>query len=462
MSRQALRARLQRTALVSLTVTILLLVAKMMVWASTGSIAILSQALDSALDLVALGLMYVGVRVGARPADESHHYGHGKAENLAAFAQTLILGAVVLSVALDAARALGSPPSPVSAPWYAFALLGASALIDALRARYLAVAARSGSSEALSAGALNVLTDTGTALVALASLALVRLGFERADAIGGLLVAVAVGWAAVRVGKRSVDILMDRAPGAPVQVIAEAAAAAPGVSEARRVRVRRSGGQLFTDVTVTAGRTKSLERSHAIAEEVERAIERVSPGSDVVVHVEPVPEDDGVLERIQAAASRNDDVYQVHNVLVHTVEHGGRERMRVSLHAKVNPRLSLDEAHALSDDIEASIAEELGPEVRVDTHMEPLEPTMVGRDVSSERSDIVAEVRRMTLEEEDVVDCHEVLVTDTGEHVAVVAHVRGRKDLPLARLHEASERIEKRVGEKLPDVGSVLIHFEPA
>nr|MBA3429939.1 cation diffusion facilitator family transporter [Actinomycetota bacterium] len=188
MSRHPRAARAERTALVSLLVTVVLLGAKVMVWASTGSLAVLSQGLDTALDLVALGLMYLGVRIGGRPADESHHYGHGKAENLAAFTQTLILGTVVVVVAVDASRSLVGTPLRVSTPWYAFALLAGSALIDAVRARYLVVAARSEGSEALRAGALNVITDTGTAVVALASLALVRVGVVRADAAGGLLV----------------------------------------------------------------------------------------------------------------------------------------------------------------------------------------------------------------------------------------------------------------------------------
>ena len=195
---------------------------------------------------------------------------------------------------------------------------------------------------------------------------------------------------------------------------------------------------------------------------MEREIERVAPGTDVVVHVEPVSETSGLVERVQAAASRVPDVHEVHNVLVHAFDEGGRRRLQVSLHAKVTPDLSLAEAHDVSERVEEAVAQELGGGARVDSHIEPLERTSFGRDVTSARQDIVSEVIRAALEEPDVIDCHEVLVTSAAGNLSIVAHVRGRKDLPLARIHEASERVEQRIVSEHSDVASMVIHFEPA
>ena len=451
-----------RTAAVALAITCLLTLAKVAVWIATSSLAILSQALDSALDIVALGLVFFGVRIAAKPADESHHYGHAKAENLVAFVQTLFLGVVVVGVAAEAIGRLGRSETTVEVPLVALLLLGASALIDVLRVRWLVGAARSEGSEALRSGALNIATDVGTALVALVSLLAVRAGVEEADAIGGLVVAAAVAVAAYRLGRRSVDVLMDRAPGGPVRAIEDAAAAAPGVAETRRVRVRSSGNQLFADVVVAAGRTASLERAHDIAEGVERAIEDVTPGADVVVHVEPAAGTSGLVERVQAAASKVEGVHEVHNVLVHAFDEDGQRRLRVSLHAKVEGEVSLAEAHDLSEAIEDSVAQDLGPHARVDTHIEPLEPTEFGRDVTESRPDVVSTVIEAALDEADVVDCHEVLVTSAASGLSIVAHVRGRRNLPLGRIHDASQRIETRIRTAQPDTAGILIHFEPA
>lgn len=456
------RSRAQRAALVALAITCALTVAKLSVWAATGSLAVLSQTLDSALDIVALVLVFLGVRIASKPADAEHHFGHGKAENLVAFTQTLFLGAVVLGVIIEALLRLSGDEPTVEIPWYALAVIAVSAAVDIVRVTYLVRTARVESSDALHAGALNFATDVGTSLAALLSLAFVRAGFERADAIGGLLVALAVAWAAVRLGKRSVDVLMDRAPSAAASAVEAAAAAAPGVAETRRVRLRGVGRQLFADVTVAAGRTSSLERAHDISEAVEREIARVAPGADVVVHVEPVSETSGLVERVQAAAGKQAGVHEVHNVLVHAFDDSGHPKLHVTLHAKVASGTRLEDAHSLSDRIEDAVAAELGSDVRVDSHIEPLEPTAPGRDVTQTRADVVAAVTRLALEESDVVDCHEVLITQTGPELSVVAHVRGRGDLPLNRIHDASIRIEKAIHASLPEVGPVLIHFEPS
>jgi cation diffusion facilitator family transporter len=450
-----------RAAGVALLLTALLAAVKLAAWGLTGSLAVLSQALDSLVDIVSLGLVFLAVRIASKPADATHHYGHAKAENLAAFTQTLVLGAVVLGVVIESVHRLATAPPEIHGAPFAIALMALSALIDVGRARLLTRAARAEGSDALEAGALNIVGDIGTAFVALVSLVLVRRGIEQADAIGALLVAAAVTVAGVRLGKRSVDVLMDRAPGAPVEAIAAATKAAPGVAETRRVRVRSSGHKLFADVTVAAGRTASLERAHDIAEGVERQIERVAPGADVVVHVEPAPETTGLVERVQAAASRVDGVHEVHNVSVSSLGQQGGP-LRVALHAKAMAGLSLQEAHNLSDAVERSVQGELGGGVRVDTHIEPLEGAATARDVTASRPDLVEAVRRIALAQPVVTDCHEVLVTAQRDGmISVVAHVRGRPELPLAAIHDASTRIEQAIHSEDEEVGPVLIHFEP-
>ncbi|MCA1707790.1 MAG: hypothetical protein LC808_32770, partial [Actinobacteria bacterium] len=225
--------------------------------------------------------------------------------------------------------------------------------------------------------------------------------------------------------------------------------------------VRGSGDNLFADVTVAAGRTASLERAHDIAEAVEREIAVVAPGADVVVHVEPASETSGLEERAHAAASRTEGVHEVHNVVVHAFDDEGRPSLHVTLHAKSDPGISLQEAHDLSERIEGSVAKELGRSVRVDTHIEPLSRTALGKDVTERRADIINRVQDLAAKEPDVLDCHEVLITSVADELALVAHVRGRKTLPLDRIHAASNRIEKAIHAEFPEVGSVLIHFEP-
>jgi cation diffusion facilitator family transporter len=460
---EARSGRAQRAALIALGTTVVLTVAKVVVWGATGSLTILSQALDSAVDIVVLVLVTFAVRIAGKPADRTHQYGHAKAENLVALGQMILLGVFVVVVGAEAVgRLAGGGGQEAQAPNYAIALIAASLVVDLLRARLLVRTGRDEGSAALTAGALNVIADAASAVVALISLVLVRNGIENADPIGSLLVAGAVAFAAIRAGKRSVDVLMDRAPQDQADAIEAAASAAPGVAETRRVRVRGDERQLFADVTVATRRTDSLERAHDIAEAVELEIARVVPGIDVVVHVEPVHETSGLVERAKAAASRAEGVHEIHNVNVHSFNDAGRDTLHATLHAKVEGGLSLVEAHDLSERIEEAVRRELGPDVRVDTHIEPLETTTAAKDVTGERQELVAAVRALALVEPDVSDCHEVVVTSLGSQLSVVAHVGGRGDLPLGRMHEASERIEHAIRSAHPEVGPVLIHFEPA
>ncbi len=454
----------RRAAAASLAITFALAVAKFAAYLLTSSLAILSQTLDTLVDVVALALVYVAVRVAERPADRTHHYGHHKIENLVAYTQTLMLLGLVGVICFRAVSELASGTIAVTAPWYAFALMGLSVVVDAYRVRSLVVAGRARPSQALAAGALNLAGDLGTALVTLIALGLVQAGVPSADAIGSLVIAAAVTVAAVRLGKRSVDVLMDRAPEEPLQAIERAANRAAGVADTRRVRVRDSGGQLFADVTVSAERTTSLERAHDIAESVEREIARVLPGTDVVVHVEPDAGAGGLVERAHAAASRVGGVHEVHNVSVRALSGGGRTGrppLRVTLHAKVDPATRLEDAHELADAVEAAVARELGGEVRVDSHIEPLEPTTQGRDVTDERRDLVDAVVDAARAEPDVLDCHDVTVTSSPDGLIVTAHLTGRRGVALDHIHAASQRMEKEVMGRHPDVAQVVTHFEP-
>jgi cation diffusion facilitator family transporter len=453
--------RSEHAARISLGVTLILVVLKVIVWLSTSSLAVASQALDSVLDVVALSLVFVGVRIANKPADESHHYGHGKAENLAAFTQTLLIGVVVVVVGVESIRRLIGNSPAIEAPWYAIALLLISMAVDAARVVMLLRAARAEGSDALKAGALNIASDIATAGVTVLSLFAVRLDIADADSAGALLVALFVAFAAYRLGKHSVEVLMDTAPSSKVAAIQQAVASAPGVRSARRVRVRETGSGLFADVTVSAGRTASLDRVHDIAENVEREIEKVAPGTDVIVHVEPETESSGLVERVQAAASRQPDVYEVHNILVHAFDDRGEQRLHVTLHAKVRPTTSIQAAHDVADQLERAIERELGDSVRVDAHIEPLEPTAFATDVTEHRGDVVIAVGELASSEIDILDCHEVIVTSTGGELSVVAHVSGRATLPLSQLHDASERIENGLHARFPELGAVLLHFEP-
>jgi cation diffusion facilitator family transporter len=451
------RRPVRRVALASLIAALALVALKLATALATGSLAMLSETAHSGLDAMVTALTLYAVAVAARPPDADHPYGHGKAENVAAMAEAVALLLLAATLGREAVLHLMHPGPPIKLAWYAFVVMGASMALDTFRFRVLAATGRKYHSPALLADAVNFKADLLTSAAVLLGLAAVKLGYKEADAIGGLVVACYVAVQAVLIGRRSVDALMDRAPLDAVRRIRGAAGAIPGV-QVRRVRLRYAGGQPQTDVVVGVSRTIPLERAHSLTEEVEEAIRSVEPGADVVVHVEPLADEKVVAEQVLAVAARHPAVHQVHNVFVARRPDG----LHISLHAKFPGSMTLAEAHAIAEQLEADIAAEVSDVGRVDTHLEPLErPATPGADVTSQRGELVQSVTSLAEGHDEVRNCHEVVVTDTEEGLSVVMHCEAEPGLSVTRVHDASTMIEDEIHRRWPEVERVTLHFEP-
>ncbi|GAC1362372.1 MAG: cation-efflux pump [Actinomycetota bacterium] len=448
----------RRVALGSFLVALGLAVAKLVVALATGSLSMLSEAAHSGLDTMVTALTLFVVSVAARPPDADHPYGHGKAENVAALVQAL--GLLILSIAIgrQAVMRLASHVAPARASWYAFAVIGAAIVIDVTRSRILGTAAKKYASPALQADAINFRADLLTSTVVLVGLVAVRMGYPGADTYGGLAIAAYVALCSVRLGRHSVDALMDRAPQDAVSRIERAAGSVPGVAEVRRVRLRYSGGQPHADVVVGVSRTLALELAHTLTEQVEQAIRSLEPGADVIIHVEPLADETVVAQQVVSIAARHPGVQQVHNVFVARQADG----LHIALHAKFPGAMTLSEAHTLAEQLETDIARELAGVARVDTHLEPLEGiATLGQDVTGARGELVRSLTQLAEQQPGVHNCHEVVVTDTDAGLAVVMHCEAAALLSVARIHEASTAIENDVHRAWPEVERVIVHFEP-
>jgi cation diffusion facilitator family transporter len=454
------RRPVRRVALASLLAAAGLVAAKLAAALASGSLSLLSEAAHSGLDAVVTGLTLFAVSVAARPPDADHPYGHGKAENVAAMAEALALLGLSIGIGWDAVHRLSGHASaaPVNAAWYAFAVIGLSIAVDATRSRVLARAGRRYSSPALQADAVHFRADLLTSAVVLVGLVAVRLGHPGADAVGGLVIAAYVAFSSLRLGRRSIDALMDRTPEAAVGKIRRAAGSVEGVGEVRRVRLRYAGGQPQADIVVAVSRSVPLELAHATTERVEQAIRSVEPGADVVVHVEPLADEKVVAERVLSIAARHPDVHQVHNVFVARQPDG----LHISLHAKFPGTMTLSEAHTIAEQLEADIAAGVEDVARVDTHLEPLEgAATLGEDVTRTHGDLVASVTSLAEAQPEVRNCHEVVITDTQDGLSVVMHCQASARLSVAKVHDASTTIENEVHRHWPAVERVTVHFEP-
>src|SRR6202165_3011571 len=208
---KALGRRPVLVALVSVFIGIALVIGKLIVGLLTGSLGILSEAVHSLFDLAASTFTLVAVRTARKPADREHPYGHGRAENVAAFAEGILLLITAAGIAFEAIHRLASGGTLVNPAGYAFALLIGTLVIEAGRAFVLRRVGRLASSEAMLADATNRISDVLATVGVLAGLAGVRMGLSWADSVAALLVALIIARAAAQLAWRSGDILIDRA-----------------------------------------------------------------------------------------------------------------------------------------------------------------------------------------------------------------------------------------------------------
>jgi cation diffusion facilitator family transporter len=443
------------TALASVAAACALIALKLATGLATHSLGLISEAIHSGTDLIAALLTFFAVGVAVRPADPGHQYGHGKAEHLAALAEAAFLAIASVFIAVRAIMRLSqSHPQPVHAAWWALLVIGIVILVDIGRTTASARVARRYHSAALASNALHFATDLAGSFAVLAGLLLARGGSPKGDAVAALFVAVLVLAAAGRLMRRNVDVLMDRAPADAAAAARQAIFAIRPPVELRRLRMRQAAGRHFADVVIGVSAAAAVGQGHAAADAVERAVQAALPEADVVVHVEP-GEAVGARERAHAAALGVPRVREVHNVTAVSLESG----TELSLHLKLPADLSLEEAHAIAEEVEQAIHAEVPEVVSVQTHLEPLREEAEGlpaHDVPDESELVVRIVREETGSAPREL---RFLHTDEGLVAYLTLAVDGA--VPLAEAHARASRIEERIRRERPHIGDVIVHTEP-
>jgi divalent metal cation (Fe/Co/Zn/Cd) transporter len=329
--------------------------------------------------------------------------------------------------------------------------------IDASRAVVSARAARRHGSAALQANALHFGSDLAGSTAVLIGLLVARAGYENGDSAAALFVAVLVLVAAGRLMRRNVDVLMDRVPTEAHEAARQAIVELEPNVELRRLRMRQAAGRHFADVVIGVPPGAAVGQGHAAADEVEAAVHRALPESDVVVHVEPQTDEAVLREQAHAAALRVPQVREIHNISVLKVG----AATEISLHLKLPGELSLEEAHAVASEVERAIEESV-PEVDVvQTHLEPLSEAGEGRrprDADIARD--AALVQRIVLDATGE-PARELRFLRTDEGLVAFLTLGLDPQSALSEAHARASEIEERIRRERPEIADVIVHTEP-
>ncbi len=279
---------MRRATYASVTVAAILIVIKVAAWVLTGSVSVLSSLLDSLLDALASLVNLFAIRHALTPADREHRFGHGKAEPLAGLAQAAFITGSALLLLVEAVRRLGAP-RPVEQGGIGIAVMViAIVLTIALVAYQRRVAARTGSF-AISADRLHYAGDLLLNSSVIVSLVLsVWFGFDLADPLFGIAIGLYILVSAIRIGRGSLDLLMDRElPDEQRAEIRTIVLNHPEVRSMHDMRTRSSGLSLFIQFHIEMDPEISLKRAHEISDAVEADVLKAFPNAEVLIHQDP-------------------------------------------------------------------------------------------------------------------------------------------------------------------------------
>ncbi len=279
-----------RAVRVSIASNSILIALKVAAGAITGSIAMITEAAHSSIDLIASIVAYFGVRKADEPADESHPYGHAKIENVAAAIEGMLILVGAAVIIYEATRRLVDPPV-VDSLGVGIAVIGFSVVANVVVSSYLYRQARETDSPALEADGAHLRTDAVTSAGVLVALVLVEVtGAEWLDPAVALVVAVAIVVAGIRILSRTSRVLVDEAlPPDELEAIRRAidVQATAEVVGFHKLRARRAGSRRYIDLHVQFAEGTTLRRAHELAHELQGEISRTVGGADVLIHLEP-------------------------------------------------------------------------------------------------------------------------------------------------------------------------------
>ncbi len=444
-------------AFYSIIASVFLILGKAVVGIATGSLAILTDALHSFLDLSASTITYFAVRISDKPADREHHFGHGKVESLAALAETALLLLTCGVIIFEAVSRLITKAVPPRLNIWAFIVIVVAILIDISRVRALNRVARKHKSQALAADALNFSTDILSSVVVLLGLGAVKLGVPWADSVAAIGVAMFIISATVRMAKRAIDVLLDRAPTDIERIIRVVADSFPEVLNIADLRVRSDGRTTFGALALDVDRSLTFSRADELKRDIQEELKRRLPDADITLAFNPASkESEMIADSIRFVVSAFN--LPTHHLIINRCDDG----YFVSMHVEMPGNLTLDEAHRRAEEMKKKLHETIDDLHKVVIHTQPYEIEPEGEAIVKEQKDrIVQQVETIVESFPNVEDCHNVVLTPYKGGLALSCDIRLDGRLSLDEGHLTAKEVEDKLRGEIKELLSVTLHLEP-
>lgn len=417
------------------------------------SLAILSDGLHAMLDAITSVILFVTTREALKPPDEEHTYGHEKFEPIGGLIGGIVLIGVGIFVIYEAVSKLMQGKGVETGLQLAgFFAIGYTFSIDILRMYIFRKAAKS-ESTTVKAGFYHALADLSSTGLAFLGFGLATIGFNQGDSISSIVLGILLSYLSVRLVRSSVTELTDTASKGLVQKIRKEVLSHNGILNCKNLKVRRVGSKTFAECTIQVSSQISLESAHALASEIEADLKKTFGNVDSTIHIEPSEKETETVKLVEKLATV-DGVKEVHNI--ETVYTGGR--LYVTLHAYVDPQLSVERAHEIAEKIENEMHIGIKQLENVTVHLEPYGVEVDGNKINeNEIREIIQEVVRDTKRDFYV----KRIKTYSAEGKRYInMDCCFTNEVSITTAHDVTSRIEHEIRKRFAYV-MVTVHIEP-
>lgn len=428
----------------------------------SGSLGILSEVINSAIDIFVCIITLLSIQYSSRPPDERHNYGYEKIENFSAIMQVIVLFGTTAYIIYEAVRRLMYPDAGLlNISVWTFGALILTILIDVNRSRKLNKIAKETNSHALEADAMHFTSDILSSVVVIIGLALYLMGFKQADAISALAVSAIIIFMGVRMFKKAFDTLLDKVPAGIYEKIKYETLLIEGVEGIKNLRIRSSGSKIFIDMVINLNRIIPFAEAHNVMDVVEKKLNAFYPNADIVLHGEPVETPkETINDKIKMIV--NSYKLKSHDVISYKI---GNE-IFAELHVEIKDTNDLTAAHTLVTEIENKIKQELKEITKIRIHIdEPSYLVYDTLDITDESGELINCIKKIINSQPEVLSENDIFILSTNGKIRVSLSCIFDQMLSFDEVHDIVTLLESRIfselKSKFPKLSNVIIHAEP-
>ena len=417
------------------------------------SLAIISDGLHALLDAVSGTMLFFAVRTSLKPPDAEHTYGHEKFEAIGGLVGGIALIAVAFLVFYEAAnRLITNTQIAGNVEYVGFIAISYSLLIASLRVTVFRKSQHI-QSPSMKAGLYDAISDLSSTLIALLGFGLAIFGYAGADSVASIFLGILLSYLSTRLVRFSVIELSDTASKELVAKALKTITSCDGVVKADNLKVRKVSSKIFIEASVQVPNLLSLEEAHLVSSKIENCLKDTLGNVDATIHVEP-SDREKQLQLIVKRLASIEGVKEIHEISTNYVG----SKLYITLHAYVDPVLSVDEAHTIAEKIEWRIRAKIKDIENITVHVEPAGVTLAGGEINDVQLTRIVETIAKNIA--DNLHIKKVVTYAAGSKRYINIDCCFTRQVQIIKAHKIASQIEKETKEKF--VSSIVtVHIEP-